>query len=210
MSAGPSEASNAGDTPAGGARTFLRSRVCGRWDDCKLQRAVSECGYAQRVTGATPPPVADRVPAGYSDRLSLLIHRLSLELLGRVAEGLAELRLNDRQYIALAVLAADEPGSQHELGKLMGLAPQLVVALTDSLEDLGLVTRRTNPEDRRRTLVELTREGRRALAHADELTAQTEEMLFATIGDQDRDRLHDILRRAFAATCSNRPERGEP
>ena len=162
------------------------------------------------MTDATRLAAEDGVPAGYSERLSLLIHKLSVELLGRVAEGLAELRLNDRQYIALAVLAADEPGSQHELGRLMGLAPQLVVTLTDSLEDLGLVTRRTNPEDRRRTLVELTTEGRRALAHADELTAQTEEMLFATLRDKDRERLHDVLRLAFAATYSDRPERREP
>ena len=154
------------------------------------------------MTDSSPRLVDGRAPAGYSDRLSLLIHKLSLELLGRAAEGLGELRLNDRQYIALAVLAADEPGSQHELGKLMGLAPQLVVALTDSLEDLGLVTRRTNPNDRRRTLVELTREGRRALARADELTAQTEEDLFATLGDRDREQLHDALRRAFTAAYS--------
>ncbi len=130
----------------------------------------------------------------------MLIHKLSLELLGRAAEGLGELELSDRQYIALAVLAADEPGSQHELGRLMGLAPQAVVALTDSLEDRGFVLRRTNPDDRRRTLVELTREGRRALGHADELTAKTEEALFATLGDQVRERLTDILRQALRAT----------
>jgi DNA-binding MarR family transcriptional regulator len=158
------------------------------------------------VTKSTPN---DQVSAGYSCRLSLLIHKLSRDLLGRAAEGLAELRLNDRQYIALAVLAADEPSSQHELGKLMGLAPQLVVALTDSLEDLGLVTRRTNPDDRRRTLVELTREGRRALAHADELTVQAEEALFATMDEQSREELHDVLRRAFSATYSNPREARE-
>jgi DNA-binding MarR family transcriptional regulator len=161
------------------------------------------------VTHSPPRVESQDVPAGYSQRLSLLINKLALELLGRAADGLAELGLTDRQYLALAVLATDEPGSQHELGKLMGLAPQLVVALTDSLEDRGLVTRRTNPDDRRRTLVELTRAGRRALAHADELMADVEDQLFGVLDADARDELKDILRRALAAAYSRdaRPDR---
>jgi DNA-binding MarR family transcriptional regulator len=154
------------------------------------------------VTDSPTRAASHDVPAGYSERLSLLIQKLALELLGRAADGLAELGLSDRQYLALAVLATDEPGSQHELGKLMGLAPQLVVALTDSLEDRGLVTRRTNPDDRRRTLVELTRAGRRALARADELTADMEDQLFGGLEADARDQLQDVLSRALAAAYS--------
>lgn len=154
------------------------------------------------MTDSPPRAASQDVPAGYSERLSLLIHKLALELLGRSADGLAELGLSDRQYLALAVLATDEPGSQHELGKLVGLAPQLVVALTDSLEDRGLVTRRTNPDDRRRTLVELTRAGRRALAQADELTADIEDQLFGGLEEEARDHLQEVLRRALAAAYS--------
>ena len=149
-------------------------------------------------------PVADSpsLPGGYSERLSLLIHKLGVDLLERTAGALAGLELTERQYLALAVLATDEPGSQHELGKLMGLAPQIVVSLTDSLEDRGLVTRRTNPLDRRRTMVELTGEGRRILAKADKLAESAEKAVFADLSERDRRELHETLRLATRSSDS--------
>jgi MarR family transcriptional regulator, lower aerobic nicotinate degradation pathway regulator len=137
-----------------------------------------------------------QLPAGYSERLGLLADQLAAELLGR-AESLSEFDLTTREYTALAVLARDCPGSQHELGRLMGLAPQLVVSLTDRLEERGLVARRTNPHDRRRTLVELTRRGRRALADADEATSRVEEEVLARLAPREREELQYLLQRAL-------------
>ena len=149
------------------------------------------------VSETLPGGTRARLPAAYSERLGLLISRCAAELFEMAERDLARLGLNERRYVALALLASDEPSSQHELGKLMGLAPQLVVALTDSLEDLGLVTRRTNPADRRRTVVELTNEGSNVLARADELSAHSEETLFVTLGEDGRAELRETLRRAF-------------
>jgi DNA-binding MarR family transcriptional regulator len=81
----------------------------------------------------------------------------------------------------------------------MGLAPQLVVSLTDGLEDRGLVERRTNPKDRRRTLVELTSRGRRALAKADGATARVQDEVLAALDGREREQLHDLLQRALAS-----------
>jgi DNA-binding MarR family transcriptional regulator len=145
-----------------------------------------------------PTSTARGVPAGYAERLSLLADQLATELLGR-AESLSEFDLSTREYTALAVLARDRPGSQHELGRLMGLAPQLVVSLTDGLEERGLVARRTNPDDRRRTLVELTARGRRALAKADEVTAQVQEEVLSELDPAEQEQLHDLLQRALSS-----------
>ena len=142
-----------------------------------------------------------RVPAGYAERLGLLADQLAGELLGRVEDD-RKSKLTAREYTALAVLARDRPGSQHELGRLMGLAPQLVVALTDGLEERGLVGRRTNPDDRRRTLVELTARGRRALAQADELTARIEEEVLAGLSPDEREQLRDLLYRALRSSSA--------
>ena len=138
------------------------------------------------------------LPAGYSERLSLLADQLAAELLGR-AERSSAFDLSTREYTALAVLERDRPGSQHELGRLMGLAPQLVVSLTDGLEDRGLVERRTNPKDRRRTVVELTSRGRRALAKADGATARVQDEVLAALDGREREQLHDLLQRALAS-----------
>jgi DNA-binding MarR family transcriptional regulator len=140
------------------------------------------------------------VPAGYTERLGLLVHRLALELAARGERELAEVHLSGRQYVAMTVLAADHPGSQQELGKLMGLAPQAIVALADELEERGLATRRPDPDDRRRTRIELTAEGQRALSRADEATRRVEDDVFASLDPRDRARLHELLRRAFTAS----------
>jgi DNA-binding MarR family transcriptional regulator len=146
----------------------------------------------------SPSAAAERrVPEGYAERLSLLVHRLAAQLLER-ADGNADFELTAREYTALALLARDKPGSQHELGRLMGLAPQLVVALTDALEDRGLVARRTNPLDRRRTLVELTQQGRSVLGRADKLAAEIEDDVLGTLTPNERERLHEMLRRALS------------
>ena len=150
------------------------------------------------MTSVSPHAASSsRVADGYADRLSLLVYRLATELLDRLDRHVG-FDLTAREYTALALLARDRPGSQHELGRLMGLAPQLVVALTDGLEDRGLVARRTNPDDRRRTLVELTEEGRGALARADELAAEVEREVLGPLEARERKRLHEMLRRALA------------
>jgi DNA-binding MarR family transcriptional regulator len=82
---------------------------------------------------------------------------------------------------------------------LMGLAPQLVVSLTDGLEERGLVARRTNPDDRRRTLVELTPRGKRALAKADEVTAQVQDEVLSELDPGEQEQLHDLLQRALSS-----------
>ena len=120
------------------------------------------------------------------------------ELLGRT-QRLSQFELTTREYTALAVLARDRPSSQHELGRLMGLAPQLVVSLTDGLEERSLVARRTNPDDRRRTLVELTPRGRRALTKADELTTKVQDEVLSGLRAEERAQLHDLLRRALSS-----------
>ena len=143
------------------------------------------------------------VAAGYAERLSLLVHKLAGELLDRAGE-LPAFGLSAREYTALAVLARDRPGSQHELGRLMGLAPQLVVSLTDGLENRGLVARRTNPDDRRRTLVELTPRGEEALARADEASARIEADVLAELDESERRLLHEMLCRALGSHAERR------
>ena len=146
-----------------------------------------------------------RVPVGYAERLSLLVHKLAGELLDRADEARA-FGLSAREYTALAVLARDRPSSQHELGKLLGLAPQLVVSLTDGLETRGLVARRTNPDDRRRTLVELTPRGKKALAWADEATARIEAEVLGDLNQSERRLLHEMLCRALGSHAERRDD----
>jgi MarR family transcriptional regulator, lower aerobic nicotinate degradation pathway regulator len=133
------------------------------------------------------------LPAGVERRLSMLVSRLGNEVRMRAADGLAELGLDGRGYVTLAVLADDQPRSQQELARMIGKVPGLVVTVIDELEEGGFVARRRSGEDRRRTIVELTERGRTALAEADRLAARVEDELFAALGAEQRAAFRDAL-----------------
>ena len=80
----------------------------------------------------------------------------------------------------------------------MGKTPPIMVAAVDALEAKGLVARRRAERDRRRSVVELTEQGREMLAKADALAQEVAEELLAGISAEEREALHATLRRAMA------------
>ena len=139
------------------------------------------------VTSTPQPrnePVRDYAP-GSPERASL-------------EAALAELGIDGRDYTTLAVLATDQPDSQQELARLMGKAPPIIVAAVDELEKKGLVARRRDERDRRRSVVEMTDAGREMLARADVIADDLIADIFGALSAGERAALHDTLRRAMA------------
>jgi DNA-binding PadR family transcriptional regulator len=71
-----------------------------------------------------------------------------------------------------------------------------VVLLLNELESAGHITRRRDPADRRRHLVELTDAGRRALLHAEHAERAIEDEVLRTLTIKERETLRNLLRRA--------------
>ena len=69
-----------------------------------------------------------------------------------------------RQLMALSYVRDHDGAPQQELAEALCMDANNVVLLLNELEDLGYVTRRRDPSDRRRHLVDLTPAGRKALA----------------------------------------------
>jgi DNA-binding MarR family transcriptional regulator len=143
--------------------------------------------------------------SGVNDRLALLVYRAGIEVLARGEAALTELGIDGREYTTLAVLATDQPESQQELARLMGKAPPLMVAVVDELEAKGLVARRRSSRDRRRSVVEVTDAGREMLARADEVAERITAELFGALSAQEREALHETLRRAMAVEPAAAP-----
>jgi DNA-binding MarR family transcriptional regulator len=72
-----------------------------------------------------------------------------------------------------------------------------VVLLLNELEDLGYVTRRRDPHDRRRHLVELTDEGSRALTSAERAQETIEDDVLRALDPSERAILWQLLTRAL-------------
>lgn len=144
------------------------------------------------------PITAERAFArGFADRLPLLVNQVGYQMAGRAEPRLAELGLNGKTYMALAVLVADRPGSQLELARLMGSVAAVIVTVADNLEAEGYVERTRDPADRRRSLLTVTPAGRRALAKADRIAAEVEDDMLGHLDGSERARLHATLRGAL-------------
>jgi DNA-binding MarR family transcriptional regulator len=153
---------------------------------------------ANARTDAVGPHVAHVALAqGVADRRGLLVSRLALELLERITPHLEALGIDGRDYLVLAVLSADDMGSQAELANLCTILPTQLVPMLDELESAGLVERSRDPKDRRRMIVRLTSKGRGTLAKADASARTIEEELLAPLDDQTFTRLADSLRTAL-------------
>src|SRR5690349_10477372 len=93
----------------------------------------------------------------------------------------------------LSSLADEGAASQVELSRRTGIDPSDVVAAVTALEARRFVTRRRDPRDARRNVVELTRAGRRDLARLDAVVADIQARFLAPLSETERRQLHRIL-----------------
>jgi DNA-binding MarR family transcriptional regulator len=90
----------------------------------------------------------------------------------------------------VSALGQTEPGlSGRDLVARMGISKQAVSQLIETLVTMGYVTRRPAPDDRRRTLLQLTARGRSAARIIDRTVAETEAAMATALG---RDRLREL------------------
>jgi DNA-binding MarR family transcriptional regulator len=104
--------------------------------------------------------------------------------------------LRPRHVIALTLLSDHGPANQGGLGDALGLDPSNVVALLNELEERGLVTRRRDPADRRRHIVELSTPGHAELKAAQQRLSCVEDELFRALTSDERVTLYKLLLRA--------------
>jgi DNA-binding MarR family transcriptional regulator len=79
------------------------------------------------------------------------------------------------------------------------------VAILNDLEDKGLITRRRDPDDRRRHIVEITAAGVERLDDVGIVVADVEERLMAALDDEQRAQLHELLTTIAASLCATGP-----
>jgi len=112
---------------------------------------------------------------------------------------LAQTGVSPNQFLVLMALAETGPVCQQFLAGVIGIDPRNIVPILDSLEARGLVSRETDPADRRRRVIELTPAGRRIVAELSALGEQTERELLASVPPADRESLRRILRSVLDA-----------
>jgi DNA-binding MarR family transcriptional regulator len=114
--------------------------------------------------------------------------------------------LRPRHMIALKLLGEHGPMTQHAVGIALSLDPSNVVGLLNELEERGLVTRRRDPADRRRHIVELSAAGSGEVTQTCDQLGLVEDDLFKTLTADERATLYGLLSRAVGAlACTDEP-----
>lgn len=125
----------------------------------------------------------------------VLLIRLAKVIYRRSNEELLGVRL--RQLIALAFLDEHDGASQQALADMLCIDANNVVLLLNELEAAGLAERRRDPLDRRRHLVHVTPDGRRALERSAPAQEQIEDEVLAALDADERATLRELLARAL-------------
>jgi DNA-binding MarR family transcriptional regulator len=114
-------------------------------------------------------------------------------------QAIAPLGLRARHLVALTHLSDHGPSPQQTLLEVLGLDASNLVALLNELEDASLIVRSRDRSDRRRGIIELSAEGERMLAEVDRALEAVDDEMLASLSDEERMTLNDLLARAGAA-----------
>jgi DNA-binding MarR family transcriptional regulator len=127
------------------------------------------------------------------DQIGFILRQVSQRHTALFMERIGD-ELTPTQWAALAKLHEKGPCSQNLLGRLTAMDAATIKGVIDRLTKRGLTTASVDPEDGRRLLVMLTKEGetvaRRAAKAALEITEET----LAPLKPEDRETLLGLLR----------------
>jgi DNA-binding MarR family transcriptional regulator len=126
--------------------------------------------------------------------LGYLFKHATMKLTASTDAALEPLGIDSKDFGALRVLAHREPSSQLQVAQTLGIDRTTMVALLDVLERKGIVTRRPDPTDRRRNVVELTEQGMQTYDAARTAYAKAESEFLAAISPRATDQLRRTLR----------------
>ncbi|MFF9483395.1 MarR family winged helix-turn-helix transcriptional regulator [Streptomyces sp. NPDC014676] len=133
------------------------------------------------------------------DVLGYLLKHATSKFTALTDAALEPLGIDSKDFGALRVLAHREPTSQLQVAQTLGIDRTTMVALLDVLERKGVVTRRPDPADRRRNVVELTEEGVRTYDAARKAYEETESAFLAAVGPDEAGRFRRTLRALLEA-----------
>jgi DNA-binding MarR family transcriptional regulator len=125
------------------------------------------------------------------DELSRLIRQLS-RLSGGPDDGPP---LTATQRLALFELVDQGPLRLNDLAARMGASAPTASRAVDALDDLGLVDRKPDPDDRRALQLDLTPEGRRSVEERKARVLEAFRPAVATLPGAERERLAVLLAR---------------
>jgi DNA-binding MarR family transcriptional regulator len=124
-----------------------------------------------------------------------LLKRLGMAAKERSHGGYDAIGLHPYHHAVLAALDEGSRETQGAIADALGYDRGQLVGLLDELEEAGLVERRRDPADRRRHVVKMTADGRKALGRMRTLSKRVEGDFLSPLDADEREALHALLLR---------------
>jgi MarR family transcriptional regulator, lower aerobic nicotinate degradation pathway regulator len=131
----------------------------------------------------------------FAQHAGFLLAQLGLAVTRRYRCALSPIGLKPRETHALLRLRDDGAMSQQALGAALDIDASNLVALLNDLEANSLISRRRDPEDRRRHVVEVSKRGAKLVGEVERASTEVEDQFFAALGEDERIALQGLLAR---------------
>jgi DNA-binding MarR family transcriptional regulator len=153
--------------------------------------------FLDRVDGRPATPVS-KEPQTLLASPGFLLARLGMESRKRFAHMMARHELATHHFGLLVALGEHNVLPQQQLGQIMGVDSRNAVPIIDELEERKLITRRSDPQDRRRYNVSITSTGLRLIRDISRDGAKLEQEFLKPLSDSEQSSLHSLLLKLFA------------
>ncbi len=124
---------------------------------------------------------------------AFLLKRLGFLVKDKMVAAFEGSGLNPHHHAVLALLDEDPRETQATIADALGYDRSHLVGMLDDLEEAGLIERKRDPVDRRRHLVSLTPEGKKASTRLRGIVKQVEDDFFGPLDDEQRETLKSLL-----------------
>ena len=129
------------------------------------------------------------------DEVGFLVRRVHQRVTALFQERMRDHDLTPTQFSSLCKMAETGEVSQNQLGRLVNLDPATNQGVVRRLQKRGLIQRRDDPNDRRRSLLTLTDQGREVLVACMPAASRITPSVLKPLNSEERALLMDMLRR---------------
>ena len=172
-----------------------------RTDDQSLTMAADHAvtdGHHDEVTNqasADNPLMLDAGQFDVSQEVGFLLRRVQQRVTSLFQQRMKEFDLTPTQFASLCKMAELDEISQNHLGRLVNLDPATNQGVVRRLMKRGLIARRDDPNDRRRSLLRITDEGKSLLSQCLPIASRVSPAILKPLSVEEREQLVDMLKR---------------
>lgn len=137
------------------------------------------------------------------ESMLLLCSKLSFLMKQKLEGMIKDTEFNDRREVGILFVVAKRHVSQTEIAKIIDTDKNTIRFFIDHLEDLGLLRRNKNPNNRKENLICLTESGKKRLQEISKILIEHERKVLYMFSDEDLEKFIALLTKFYRGIVKN-------